>query len=183
MATVLAEVAMQRRIWFERRFEPGVPIEAQPELMERLRGTPLRLEERVGSLPPEQLALRPGGSWSIAEHAGHLADLEPLWLGRVDDLLAGAERLRAADLQNTATWEAGHNDRPIQDILADFRERRLRLVRRVAALGDDALRETALHPRLEQPMTIVDLCFFVAEHDDHHLATITELRGAPGRVS
>jgi len=27
-------------------------------------------------------------------------------------------------------------------------------------------------------MTVVDLCFFVAEHDDHHLAAITELREA-----
>ena len=25
-------------------------------------------------------------------------------------------------------------------------------------------------------MTVVDLCYFVAEHDDHHLAAITELR-------
>ena len=33
----------------------------------------------------------------------------------------------------------------------------------------------AMHPRLEQPMTPTDLIFFVAEHDDHHLITITEL--------
>jgi hypothetical protein len=39
------------------------------------------------------------------------------------------------------------------------------------------LQLTAHHPRLEQPMTVVDLCFFVAEHDDHHLAAITSLRG------
>lgn len=38
------------------------------------------------------------------------------------------------------------------------------------------LMRTAAHPRLGQPMSVVDLCFFVAEHDDHHLATITELR-------
>jgi len=25
-------------------------------------------------------------------------------------------------------------------------------------------------------MSVVDLCFFVAEHDDHHLHTIDELR-------
>jgi hypothetical protein len=25
-------------------------------------------------------------------------------------------------------------------------------------------------------MSVVDLCFFVAEHDDHHLRTIAELR-------
>lgn len=174
---------MQRRIWFDRSFELGVPIEAMPEIVERLRGTPLRLEERVASVAPERLALRPGGHWSMAEHAGHLSDLEPLWLGRLEDLLAGKRRLRPADLQNTATWEANHNAQPIREILEHFSRQRDRFLDRLDGLGDDQLRATALHPRLEQPMTVADLCFFVAEHDDHHLATITDLRGAPGSMS
>ena len=45
-------------------------------------------------------------------------------------------------------------------------------------LPPDQLARTALHPRLRQPMSVVDLCFFVAEHDDHHLRTIKELRVA-----
>jgi hypothetical protein len=35
-----------------------------------------------------------------------------------------------------------------------------------------------VHPRLGTPMRLVDMMFFVAEHDDHHLATITELARA-----
>jgi hypothetical protein len=31
---------------------------------------------------------------------------------------------------------------------------------------------TLLHPRLKMPMRLVDHLFFVAEHDDHHLAII-----------
>ena len=34
---------------------------------------------------------------------------------------------------------------------------------------------TALHPRLETPMRMMDLFYFVAEHDDHHLARITAI--------
>jgi predicted short-subunit dehydrogenase-like oxidoreductase (DUF2520 family) len=34
---------------------------------------------------------------------------------------------------------------------------------------------TSLHPRLKRPMRLIDLCFFVAEHDDHHLAIATRL--------
>jgi hypothetical protein len=30
----------------------------------------------------------------------------------------------------------------------------------------------ALHPRLKTPMRLVDHLYFVAEHDDHHLAYI-----------
>jgi uncharacterized damage-inducible protein DinB len=153
-----------------------MPATAQPELVERLRGTPARLEERTSGLMAEVITRRPGEAWSIAEHAGHLADLEPLWLGRVDDLLAGEERLRPADLQNRATWEANHNARPLAEILAEFRRRRASLIERLEGLSETELRASALHPRLEQLMTIVDLCFFVAEHDDHHLTTIRALR-------
>ena len=32
-----------------------------------------------------------------------------------------------------------------------------------------------LHPRLKQPMRLVDHLYFVAEHDDHHLAKIWEM--------
>jgi hypothetical protein len=31
------------------------------------------------------------------------------------------------------------------------------------------------HPRLKTPMRLVDHLYFVAEHDDHHLARIREL--------
>jgi hypothetical protein len=37
----------------------------------------------------------------------------------------------------------------------------------------DAAR-TAVHPRLKISMRLVDLCYFVAVHDDHHLAVIRE---------
>jgi hypothetical protein len=40
------------------------------------------------------------------------------------------------------------------------------------------LQRVALHPRLRQPQSVVDLCAFVAEHDDHHLGTIAELTAA-----
>jgi len=32
-----------------------------------------------------------------------------------------------------------------------------------------------VHPRLKQPMRLVDHLFFVAEHDDHHMARIWEM--------
>jgi uncharacterized damage-inducible protein DinB len=109
-----------------------------------------------------------------------LADLEPLWLGRLDDLAEGREELRPADLENTATWEAEHNKAPMASVLAEFRNRRANLVKRLESLDPTHLNATALHPRLRQPMTVVDLCFFVAEHDDHHLATVSGLMRAIG---
>ncbi len=168
-------VSLHRR-WFERRFELGIPAEAMPDIIERVRGTPARLEERTSGLPGSLLTHRVADAWSIQENAGHLLDLEPLWDVRLDELLAGARELRPADLQNRKTHEANHNARPLSSILAEFRRVRLGVVHRLEGLSDVQLRAQALHPRLQQPMTVVDLSFFVAEHDDHHLARITELQ-------
>jgi uncharacterized damage-inducible protein DinB len=164
------------RRWFDRKFELGLGIEAAPELLERLRSTPERLADAVRGLPPDLLTRRPEGKWSIQENAGHLLDLEPLWEQRLDDYDAGAAELHPADLENRKTHEAAHNDRPISDILAGFSAARGRIVDRLARMSPAELARTALHPRLQQPMSIVDLCFFVAEHDDHHLRTIDELK-------
>ena len=158
------------RRWFDRKFALGLPQEAFPDILERVRGTPARLEERTRLLSRETLVHRIGGAWSIQENAGHLLDLEPLWSGRLDELLQGA-----ADLENRKTHEADHNDRSMEELLREFRPTRMTIVERLEALSDDEVRIGALHPRLQQPMTAVDLFFFVAEHDDHHLACITRI--------
>lgn len=164
------------RRWFDRKFELGLGAEVAPELLERLRRTPERLADAVRGLPAEVLTQRPEGKWSIQENAGHLFDLEPLWDQRLDDYDASAKELHPADLENRKTHEAAHNDRPISDILAGFSTARGRIVDRLARMSPAELARTALHPRLRQPMSVVDLCFFVAEHDDHHLRTICEMR-------
>jgi uncharacterized damage-inducible protein DinB len=166
------------RRWFDRKFELGLGPEAAPELLERLKRTPERLADAVRGLPPEVLTRRLDGKWSIQENAGHLLDLETLWDQRLDDYNAGAPELHPADLENRKTHEAAHNDRPMADILADLSSIRLRIVERLTRMSPAELARTALHPRLRQPMSVVDLCFFVAEHDDHHLRTIDELKSA-----
>jgi len=164
------------RRWFDRKFELGLGVEATPKLLERLRRTPERLAAAVDGLLPEILTRQPGGKWSIQENAGHLLDLEPLWDQRLDDYDSGANELHAADLENRKTHEAAHNDRRIADILHDFSAARRSIMERLARMSPAELARTALHPRLQQPMSVIDLCFFVAEHDDHHLHTIDELR-------
>lgn len=166
------------RRWFDRKFELGLGPEAAPALLERLRGAPERLASAVRGLPAEVLTHRAEGKWSIQENAGHLVDLEALWDQRLDDYDAGAPVLRPADLDNQKTHEAAHNDCAISDILADFSAARARVVQRLAGMSAAELARTADHPRLRQTMTVVDLCYFVAEHDDHHLRTIDELRSA-----
>jgi hypothetical protein len=110
-------------IWFERKFDFTFPVEQHPNLCARLRGTPARLEEIVRGAGARRPSKEPGENekWSAQEHAGHLLDLEPLWMARVDDYLTGASELTVADLSNRKTREAQHNQRPIDEILAEFR--------------------------------------------------------------
>jgi uncharacterized damage-inducible protein DinB len=164
------------RRWFDRKFELGLAPNAAPELIERLRRTPERLATAVSGLPHELLTRRVDGKWSIQENAGHLLDLESLWDERLDDYDKGVPVLHPADLENRKTHEAGHNNRPISDILDEFSAARGAIMEKLWRMTPAQLGRTALHPRLQQPMSVVDLCFFVAEHDDHHLRTIEELK-------
>jgi len=163
--------------WFERKFDFSFPAELYPNICIRLRGTPARLEELVRQCPQEALIRRPGEKWSAQEHAGHLLDLEELWLRRVEDFAGRANELTTADLSNRKTHEAAHNARPIAEILARFREARGKMMARLEQLDAVAFEQTALHPRLKTPMRLVDHLYFVAEHDDHHLAWVWELVG------
>lgn len=171
----MTRVMTERTRWFSRTFAFDAPPAAFPAIIERLRGTPARLEDRLRPLSAGVLTMRVDEGWSIQENAGHLLDLEPLWAGRLDDFEGGAERLRAADLDNRRTHDAGHNAVALDSILAAFRRERFAFVARLERFDDPALARTALHPRLSQPMRMIDHALFVAEHDDHHFVTITDL--------
>ncbi len=161
--------------WMERSFRFDLPVGLFPALVVRLRGTLARLEELTAGLSREALTARVGGGWSIQEHVGHLLDLEDLWRVRLDELLEGTPVLTAADVSNTRTHEAGHNDRELGELLQAFRKRRTELVGRLVSLTESDVERRAHHPRLGQPMRVVDWAYFAAEHDDHHLARILRL--------
>ncbi len=161
--------------WFERKFNFDFPTGVFPTILERLRGTPVRLEELTKMMPKNILNVQVDGRWSILENAGHLNDLEELHEGRLDDYKAGLPTLRPADLQNLKTREANHNSTSLEIILKRFRTSRQQFLKKLERFSDEELAKVALHPRLKQPMRVVDMGYFMAEHDDNHLARITEI--------
>ena len=165
-------------VWFDRKFQFDFPVEQYPNLCVRLRGTPARMEEMIRGVPREILVRKPADKWSAQEHAGHLLDLESLWIARVGDFLKGGDTLTVADLNNRKTTDANHNARKVEDILAEFRRARMDLQNRVSEFDVSTFSRSMLHPRLKQPMRLVDHLYFVAEHDDHHLASIWEMINA-----
>ena len=111
----------------------------------------------------------------MQENAGHLLDLETLFSTRLNEYLAGAANLHAADMSNRKTYEAEHNRLNLEDVLMSFRRERTALVQRLEDLPSDTFARVAHHPRLNVPMRLVDMLFFQAEHDDYHLARISEI--------
>ena len=164
--------------WFERKFNFDFPAEKMPDILERLRGTPARAQVLVEDLDLERLQVREQeGTWSIKENIAHIADLEPLWFGRIEDIIGGQETMRPADLTNRTTMEANHHESSIGQILERVSNERSKLVERIETLSSDQWAASSLHPRLKTPMRIVDLCYFVADHDDYHLARCRYLLG------
>ena len=166
---------VERTEWVKRQFAFGLPLWMHPNVVERVRGTPARLEDLTCSLTREALTRRDGDKWSIQEQAGHLLDFEGLGMSRLDDYEAGREALTAADMENRKTHDANHNANTIGHILAAFRKERMAFVRRLDAYDEVFVQRIALHPRLNVRIRVLDLAFFIAEHDDHHLARISEL--------
>ena len=166
---------MKQTKWFDRSFNFDNQQNIFPSILERLSGTPIRLEEKVKDVTENILIFSDDNTWSIKENIGHLIDLETLWQGRLDDIKNDQLELRPTDLQNTKTDLANHNAKSIQDLLSDFRKIRTQTLLTLRAIDDETVFKSALHPRLKIPMRTMDVYLFVAEHDDHHLARITEL--------
>jgi len=161
--------------WIERTFNFDFPVTKFPDLLERVRGTPARVEDRVRGLSREVLTRRPeGNGWSIQENIGHLIDLGYLPLTRIEQILRGEQVLIAADMGNRKTADARHKDRDIAELLAEFRADRGTLVARFEQIDDADWGKSAIHPRLQKPLRIVDIAYFDAEHDDYHLGRIGE---------
>jgi len=166
---------MKQTKWFDRGFNFDNQQNIFPSILERLSGTPIRLEEKVKDVSENLLLFSYNNTWTIKENIGHLIDLETLWQDRFDDIKNSCVELRPTDLQNTKTDLANHNAKSIQELLFEFKKIRSHTLTKLQSIDEETVFKSALHPRLKTPMRTMDLFLFVAEHDDHHLARITEL--------
>lgn len=161
---------MEKLQWFERVFVFGFPSGMLPFCIERLEGTLVRIEQKVSGISEEQLSERLEGKWSVKENIGHLAEVDEVALQRIDQMIAGVSPMLPAVFEPKA-----YDQWPMQQVLDYFRQNRSKNIRRYKALEPSQLRKFSLHPRLKTMMSPVDLAWFDAEHDDHHLVRINEI--------
>jgi len=161
--------------WTDRNFEFDFPVSLFPSIVARLSGIPAHLEEIAKSLSHEELTKKLNGKWSVQENIGHLLDLEELHSIRLQEYINKADELTSADMTNKKTYESGHNSKEISEILKNFRKARTDYVSILDGLDEMIISHYAYHPRLKMPLRLIDKCFFVAEHDSHHIATIRSI--------
>jgi uncharacterized damage-inducible protein DinB len=163
---------MKRQPWTAHVFNLDIDPGWIYNILTRVEDTELRLRHYCKELDDAHLSLQTNGAWSIKEHIGHLIDLEELHLNRLKEFADLKVVLTGADMSNAKTEAAAHNERAITDLLDEFSQTRKELAQAYKALPEQSLFHKAMHPRLKVLMRPVDLMYFIAEHDDHHLATI-----------
>lgn len=164
--------------WIQRKFNFDFPVGLFPVIFCRLEGSMFRLQVLLKNAG-EELCSHNTNGWSVKEHTGHLYDLEDLWWKRLQDFKENNPVLTAADMNNTKTKEAGHNDKTLEQLLGLFTSERQKILELIYNFDEGMLSRTSLHPRLNQPMRLVDSLFFVAEHDDNHISHIASLLRQP----
>jgi hypothetical protein len=161
---------MKRLDWFERKFTFGLPAGMLPFYVERLEGTIFRIEHKLHNASNEILSARHDGKWSIKQNIGHLAEVDEVANKRIDEIRNGAEKLSPAVFE-----PKDYNPWPIGDVLEYFKRTRRENLLKYKNLSAVDLTKSSMHPRLNMLMTPVDLAWFDAEHDDHHLVRINEI--------
>lgn len=156
--------------WFERNLVFGHRPEMLPYFLERLEGTMIRIDAKVRGVSDDILSIRLNGKWSVKENIGHLAEVDLIANKRLDEMKNGGA------VMSPAVFEPkDYNPWPIEKIVSLFRDNRKANLEKYKWLTAEALASSSLHPRLQVAMTPVDLAWFDAEHDDHHLVKINEI--------
>ena len=164
--------------WFDRKMTFGLPSSMLPFYLERLDGTVARIEQKVGHLEDAVLSCRVDDKWSIKQHIGHLAEVDHIANKRIQEILNGTAEMSPAVFE-----PQDYNPWPIEKVLEFFRSSRRSNLRAYASIAETDLAKSSIHPRLKVPMSPVDLAWFDAEHDDHHLVKINEIIATLTKIS
>ena len=148
---------------------------ADTVLIDALERAPGLVVPLVRQANPEILKRRPApGEWSIHENAVHLAEVHPLFFGRLDLML----RERDPEIKG---YDPGRDDPDdallrldLDDALRRFTEDRARLVARLRTLSPDDWRRTARHDEYNAYSVFI-MFRHLALHDFDHAYRIEEL--------
>lgn len=145
-------------------------------IIDGLKQAPSVLLDFIRTIPEEKLKLRRGdGFWTIAEHASHLAEVQPMLLTRL-------ERFRDEPNPEFIPFLPGDGeDQPetpllmeMEVALKEFAVFRQKQVQLLEAADPAILEKTGVHPEYEQ-YSLPILARHILMHDYWHMYRMEEL--------
>lgn len=146
-----------------------------PDLLAGLKGSIAILAEFLKNIHAEKLNFRRGDDfWTIAEHASHLAQVQPMLLVRL-------QRFMDEDCPEFVPYIPGNGDadeKPPQmemrAALAAFTDQRSKQLDLLRKADEAAWRKTAVHPEYEQ-YSLHILARHILMHDYWHMYRMEEI--------
>lgn len=144
-------------------------------VMRGLKDSHTILSNLLGGIPVKSLSQKRGdGFWSIAEHAAHLADVQPMLAERIKRILkedtpefvpfipSEDETVKAAEIP------------AVEQVLADFKKGRDAIVEKLSMATPEDWQRLAVHPEYQQYGLLV-IARHILMHDHWHMYRMEEL--------
>jgi len=129
----------------------------------------------VESIPEEDLHVKRGkGFWSIAEHVAHLAEVQPMGLGRINRMLDEDNPEFIPYFPDEDETVETPPLPPIGQLLNDFKTGRDAIVARLAAASEEDWNRVARHPEYKLYGVHI-FARHILMHDHWHMYRIEEI--------
>jgi uncharacterized damage-inducible protein DinB len=146
-----------------------------PDLLDGLRSSINILSAFVMALPENKLNRRRGvGFWTIAEHASHLAQVQPMLLERLRRFLAEDRPEFVPYIPGDAEKEDKPPKMEMKATLAEFAQCRQQQLVLLEKADDTAWQKTAIHPEYDL-YTLYILTRHILMHDHWHMYRMEQL--------
>lgn len=144
-------------------------------LLDALKGSIPIFENFLRSIPAADLDRRRGKEfWTLHEHAAHLAEVQPMGLGRM-------QRMLNEDVPEFVPYfpsDDEETEKPplpsVEKILIDYRAGREQQLKLLAGLSPEDWRRTAIHPEYTQYGLFI-FARHILMHDHWHMYRMEEL--------
>jgi hypothetical protein len=143
----------------------------------RLADFPQQLTHVVQTLTETQVHFKPANEWSVIENIGHLIDIDELYVGRVDRILAEERPEFPRFEPDPIVATKGYQQMNGHDVLQQFIATRQATIDGLSTIEPDELDRAGVHAVYGE-MTLRRLVEQLVNHDQKHLVQIHETLAA-----
>lgn len=146
-----------------------------PALVCRLKTQHLAVAEILKHIDEQHLNQQPEpGKWSIKDNIAHLVSYQPVFIGRVHQMLKGDIPTFSAYRADDEADFIEARGSSLNDMLSKLNGNRRQILELITNLPDDQLSLKGTHPKYGT-LTIPEWTEFFLLHEAHHLFTIFRL--------